>query len=234
MNLKPFASALVLLSGLAQADTVVWDFDQYKLTYDNSSDFRDLNIAFGSGDNLGFNWIVPDDASVSSVGTFTPTFALAGTNVTFVSLPSFTVTAKAGWALSDLKGFLGNLSFTEVGGATTGVLVYAKVAIDGGPSVEVDGAGLGWTIQSSEAGVVTGYFADTYMLPGGFTSVTVSDASLALSASGGVFSSITANNQNKLEVTFTAQPVPEPETYAMMLAGLGALGWMARRRRTQG
>lgn len=32
-------------------------------------------------------------------------------------------------------------------------------------------------------------------------------------------------------VTVTA--VPEPETYAMMLAGLGALGFMARRRRTQ-
>ena len=26
-------------------------------------------------------------------------------------------------------------------------------------------------------------------------------------------------------------PIPEPETYAMMLAGLGALGFLARRRR---
>jgi hypothetical protein len=30
----------------------------------------------------------------------------------------------------------------------------------------------------------------------------------------------------------TISPVPEPETYAMMLAGLGLLGFMARRKRT--
>jgi hypothetical protein len=37
-------------------------------------------------------------------------------------------------------------------------------------------------------------------------------------------------------VTLTAVPVgaiPEPETYALMLGGLGLVGWMARRRRSQ-
>jgi len=27
------------------------------------------------------------------------------------------------------------------------------------------------------------------------------------------------------------QPIPEPETYALMLMGLGVMGWVARRRR---
>jgi hypothetical protein len=34
--------------------------------------------------------------------------------------------------------------------------------------------------------------------------------------------------------TFNITPVPEPETYAMMLAGLGLLGFMARRRKQNG
>ena len=33
--------------------------------------------------------------------------------------------------------------------------------------------------------------------------------------------------------TLSAAPVPEPETYAMFMAGLGALGFVARRRKTK-
>jgi hypothetical protein len=37
-------------------------------------------------------------------------------------------------------------------------------------------------------------------------------------------------NTNQGIYTFTAAAVPEAETYAMMLAGLGLVGFMARRR----
>jgi hypothetical protein len=34
--------------------------------------------------------------------------------------------------------------------------------------------------------------------------------------------------------TVSVTAVPEPETYAMMLAGLGLVGWSARRRASRG
>lgn len=38
---------------------------------------------------------------------------------------------------------------------------------------------------------------------------------------------------SSLRVDFSVTAVPEPETYAMMLAGLGVMGFMARRRKPQ-
>ena len=78
-------------------------------------------------------------------------------------------------------------------------------------------------------------FSDTTTLPGPFNSIAVTGAGIDLSATGGAFSNIGANPQNKLQISFdaVAMPVPEPETFAMLLAGLGALGLMARRRSAQ-
>lgn len=64
----------------------------------------------------------------------------------------------------------------------------------------------------------------------GFSTASLSAASITLSASGGNFVSIGAQPQNKLRFEFTATPVPEPSVYALLLAGLGVLGLRSRRR----
>ena len=38
----------------------------------------------------------------------------------------------------------------------------------------------------------------------------------------------------EIRTFFQLAPVPEPQTYALMLAGLGVLGWAARRKQQRG
>ena len=62
-------------------------------------------------------------------------------------------------------------------------------------------------------------------------SFTASSASTTLTLTGlGISDSYGSSLDN---VSVTASAVPEPETYALMLAGLVALGFVARRRRVQ-
>lgn len=48
---------------------------------------------------------------------------------------------------------------------------------------------------------------------------------------GYAFDSQLAATTEVYRISFEVTPVPEPESYAMMLAGLAAVGWIARRRR---
>jgi hypothetical protein len=50
-------------------------------------------------------------------------------------------------------------------------------------------------------------------------------------ATGYVLNSQLRADTDVLRINFEVTPVPEPETYALMLGGLAALGFMARRRR---
>jgi hypothetical protein len=226
MKLKPLVAAVALLGGISAASaTTSLNAGPYTVSYDETTSFGYLSSWFSSsGDMYGFSWTVPNSVQVASTG--------APVNAPF-DLPSFTVSANPGWSLSGgFTAFLGNLSFTEVGGATTGILAYGDIAVDGGPATSLSG-GLGWTATTTDPGYLLGYFGDTYTAPiGAFSTLAVSNASIVLSATGGSFSSISAQPQNKLEFSFTAVPVPEPETYAMLLCGLAAVGWVARRRQS--
>jgi hypothetical protein len=50
---------------------------------------------------------------------------------------------------------------------------------------------------------------------------------VTFATAGGLLNSLKVDD---VLISAVAAPIPEPETYALMLGGLGMLGWMARRR----
>lgn len=222
MKLKSITAAVALLaSGLAGATTTL-DAGAYSVTYDETTaGFGWISSWFSSGSNVGFEWSVDPSVNVTSIGG-------AAVSATF-AIPDFTITVNPGYTLSGpLTGSLGNIVyFLNGSGATASLTATGTVSVDGGPATTLPSAPLPQTVITPSFG----YFVGSTTAPvGTFTSFAVTGASITLSASGGSFASIGAQPQNKLKFEFAAAPVPEPETYALMLAGLGLVGFVARRR----
>lgn len=81
------------------------------------------------------------------------------------------------------------------------------------------GSGLTWT---STGPIAAGTYSLTFSGSGA-------------SPNGG--NSWASSNSLRYDLAYTAvavSPVPEPETYALMLAGLGLVAWVSRRRKTAG
>lgn len=73
-------------------------------------------------------------------------------------------------------------------------------------------------------------FTGTGLISSPFSVVATSNSSSTSGLSADF--TTTANGYGKVTYTFTAAPVPEPETYAMLLAGLALVGVVARRRKS--
>ncbi len=187
------------------------------------------------GDNVSYQFepgqlgLFGSAAVVGGALQFTPAGFIAGLDSPFaVETINITVTADAGYTLT---GF----SLFETGG-------YASPA--------ADAAGL-YATGTFTAIDIEGTTAN--QLPLSFTGVNDNGAwnaaaSIAIPASGwggtdGVVGSATLTLSNQLfawgpgsiwkdgvSISVTAQPIPEAHTYAMLLAGLGLVGFMARRR----
>jgi hypothetical protein len=126
----------------------------------------------------------------------------------------------------------GSISITlpTMQGATY-ALSFGAAAVSGQPTYTNTG--------TVSAGSLTANFAPTFSAENAFASQTFYTQSYQFIANGSntvlTFAASTADTSygpiiDDVKVSFVSAPVPEPETYALMLAGLGLVGFAARRR----
>ena len=86
------------------------------------------------------------------------------------------------------------------------------------------------TFTSASFGTLSG---DADVSVAGFNFSNVAAGSYLVKASGTLGGNGEVHDTAFISANYTVTSVPEPETYAMMLAGLGAVGFIAFRRRRQ-
>lgn len=136
---------------------------------------------------------------------FGDTFAAGNSGATFTDHFTFTVPTAATW---NLDAVVSSISRTQDTGLDiTGFSVYSttgRTPVSSGAALQSGRVDV-WTVAGNSLA------AGDYYLQ--VTGNVVSDQATSI---GGVVA---------------LAPVPEPETYGLMLGGLGVLGWLARRRR---
>ena len=248
------AAALTVFSP-AQAATVAVTVTVQNLAPVNSVSFAPLRLGFNNGTFDAFNLGQAATAPIISVAeggsgsAWLPAFAAADPTATIGSVaglltPGSTLSATfnvdsalnkfftfAAMAVPSNDFFIGNDSPTEyrlfdaAGNlAITSITQKANEIWDAGselfdPQAAAFLAVGTNSLRTPQNSVVSFNFAEL----AGFNGLTT--------GAGYVFNSALTANSDVYRISFAvAQPVPEPETYALMLGGLLAVTWVARKR----
>ncbi|MDP3540389.1 MAG: PEP-CTERM sorting domain-containing protein [Azonexus sp.] len=227
MKIRSLIVAIFAASGIASASAAIQsnDYGSYTMAFDDSSIFGSPSFSFGSdGGVTGFGWTVPNALQVNGFG---------GAVMATFDLPSFTITANSGYSLSGLTASIRNLSFFSLVSQAPLANASYTVSLNDGLSSFGNMALESTTTSASLPG------APSYGYLGGSTTATNANYS-KLMFNGTLFlavnspTAVYAQPQNELKFSLIAAAVPEPETYAMFLAGLGLIGGIARRKQIRG
>jgi hypothetical protein len=240
-TLNPPGSTPPLAGTAVRADNIiVSDFSTVRLTGPSFSDSGFLAVqSFQLGGTT-----IPAAGLNSTYGLF---FEFSGTGTTTAANPATTPTfgqfSSLNYTLYGYNGPAATFGFDGSDNPTTSVGAASRVALATGSLLPGAGqSSVGTTPQtpsfnafaSANLSFLPTAAAGTFFQnPTPFYNVAVSSFINSPSQVSALISGFAGGfkiTQGGGSVNFTS-PVPEPETYALFLAGLAAIGWTARRRR---
>ena len=217
-------AALAAFAGSAQAQVRITEVSPWSSSAGNSpyaADWFELTNTGSTTVNLA-GWSMDDDSAVAGIAPLSGVASLgAGQSAVFID------TAVAGDAakIASFKAtwFGTNVPTNILIGTYTGTGVGLST---GGDQVNVfDNSN---TLQAKVIfGAVTNAKGPTLDNAAGLNGVTIS--TLSIVGTNGAFSAV--NDPLEIGSPGSIAAVPEPETYAMLLAGLALIGGIARRRK---
>ncbi len=195
------------------------------LTLTNPLTFSGSAIVLGGNGTIG-SAITVDSHVVLSPGnspgnlTFSAGLTLASGGAISFQVLDANGPAGTGYDLITVSG--GILALT----ASANTITFNLVSIDGSNNsanaINFNPANsYSWIFASSPNSLITGFNSNQFHLVNGFTN----------NLAGGTFSFSESGDQHSLLLNFTPAAVPEPSTWALLVAGLGAVTVISRRRR---